>query len=247
MQRRELFLFDYGVAVLWNFTEKEEQEFLKVLAPFSTNFLKEDNQESEGLHFQYDLGGPSQPRIFNDMITLKTNSNMTKLTISHALAQSAKLAHFENMMEDTITGSIPLPRKMAKYGEVKMPRPEIMKIIGGLFNLRMNVNLVSNVLDTPELFWSEPELVGLYNAIRKYMEISQRANLLNTRVGVLSDLLDMLSEQMNTNERSYISWIVIVLICVAVVIAIGEVWVKVLRLGAGIELIRYPVRKVLGM
>jgi uncharacterized Rmd1/YagE family protein len=57
-----------------------------------------------------------------------------------------------------------------------------MKIIGSLFELRMDVNLVSNVLDTPELFWSEPELLVPYKAIRGYFEISQRASLLNKRV-----------------------------------------------------------------
>jgi len=32
--------------------------------------------------------------------------------------------------------------------------------------MRMNVNLVSNVLDTPEMFWSEPAFKELYKAIR---------------------------------------------------------------------------------
>ena len=71
---------------------------------------------------------------------------MIKLTISHGLAQSVKLASFENIMEETIEGTIPLPRMMAKYGEVKMQRTDVMKIIGKLYKLRMNVNLVSNVL-----------------------------------------------------------------------------------------------------
>jgi uncharacterized Rmd1/YagE family protein len=38
---------------------------------------------------------------------------------------------------------------MAEYGEVKVPRDQVMKIVGKLFQLRMDVNLVSNVLGTP--------------------------------------------------------------------------------------------------
>ncbi len=45
--------------------------------------------------------------------------------------------------------------------------------------------------------------------------------MLNKRAEVISDLLDMLSDQMNSNEMTYITWIIIILICVAVVIAIG--------------------------
>ncbi|KAJ3045645.1 hypothetical protein HDV00_007770 [Rhizophlyctis rosea] len=236
MLRSEVFVFDYGVAVLWNFTKEEERLFLTAIGRYTAGVkLDPEDIESEDFHFQYDLSGPYQPRIFNDMITLKSGSQMVKLTISHGLAQSVKLASFENIMEETIDGAIPLPRMMAKYGEVKMQRTDVMKIVGRLYKLRMNVNLVSNVLDTPELFWSEPQLEGLYNAIRGYLEINSRAKLLNTRADVISDLLDMLSEHMNSREMTYITWIIIILICIAVVIAIGEVWVKALRLGAGME------------
>jgi uncharacterized Rmd1/YagE family protein len=68
-----------------------------------------------------------------------------------------------------------------------------------------------------------------------YMEISQRALVLNTRADVVSDLLEMLSDHLNSNEMHYITWIVIALICMAVIIAIGEVYVKYLRLLAGME------------
>ncbi|KAI8918932.1 hypothetical protein BC831DRAFT_406223 [Entophlyctis helioformis] len=235
MNRSEVFLFDYGVVVLWNFAAAEERQFLSLISKYTAGSLVSDDVEVEDFHFQYDLAGPYQPRIFNDMITLKSGSPLIKLTISHGLAQSVKLAYFENVMEATIDGATPLPKMMARYGEVKMSRTEIMKIVGQLFKLKMNVNLVSNVLDTPEIFWAEPELEGLYNAIRGYLEISQRVKLLNSRADVLSDLLDMLSEHLNSNEMTYITWIIIMLICVAVVIAIGEVVVKFMRLGAGLD------------
>jgi uncharacterized Rmd1/YagE family protein len=102
--------------------------------------------EVEDFHFQYDLRGPEHPRIFNDMITLKSGGHMIKLTISHGLAQSVTLALFENVMEETIEYSLPLSKMMAKHGHVKMTRKEIMKIMGILFKLKMNVNLISNVL-----------------------------------------------------------------------------------------------------
>ncbi|KAJ8324628.1 Sad1-interacting factor 3 [Batrachochytrium dendrobatidis] len=235
MNRSEVFIFDYGVVALWNFSKAEERQFLSIILKFGVGLLNSDDVEIEDFHFQYDLAGPHQPRIFNDMITLKSSSPLIKLTISHGLAQSVKLSLFENAMEETIDGATPLPRMMAKYGQVKMSRIEIMKIVGQLFRLKMNVNLVSNVLDTPEIFWAEPELEGLYNAIRGYLEISQRAKLLNSRADVLSDLLDMLSEHLNSNEMTFITWVVIVLIFFAVIIAIAEVVVKVYKMQAGIE------------
>lgn len=76
---------------------------------------------------------------------------------------------------------------------------------------------------------------NLYIAIRGYLEISQRATLLNTRADVLTDLLSMLTDYMHDSEMTYITWIVIVLIAVALVVAGAEVGVKFLRLSAGME------------
>jgi uncharacterized Rmd1/YagE family protein len=109
--------------------------------------------------------------------------------------------------------------------------------------MRINVNLVSNILDTPEIFWSEPALEPLYSAIRGYLEISQRVELLNQRVQVISDLLDMLKDHLNSshgkvyshlqhiyqsshsNQSTYsageqLEWIVIWLIAMEILVAV---------------------------
>ena len=57
------------------------------------------------------------------------------------------------------------------------------------------------------MFWSEPGLEGLYTAIRGYLEISQRATLLNKRADILADLLSMLSDHLHSSEMTYITWV----------------------------------------
>lgn len=70
-----------------------------------------------------------------------------------------------------------------------MKRHEALKLTGRLFKLRRDVNLVSNVLDVPELFWSEASLKDLYDAVREYMEIKGRVQVLNEKLGVASDFV----------------------------------------------------------
>ena len=43
--------------------------------------------------------------------------------------------------------------------------------------------------DTPELFWSEASLFPLYEAIREYLEIGPRVQVLNDRLAVVGDLV----------------------------------------------------------
>ncbi|KAG0253129.1 hypothetical protein DFQ27_007642 [Actinomortierella ambigua] len=223
----EIFFFDYGVVVFWNFTVEQEEWILGDLAQFEAKRLPVDDVQTEEFHFEY-VGYSTTPRIYNDMITLRGGNHMIKLTISHAISQSVKLALYECQMDDTIDDTKIIPIQLAETGKLNYSRPQITKISGHLFQLRMNVDLVSNVLDTPEIFWSEPELQPLYSAIRGYLEIGQRAKVLSDRCLVISDLLTMLRDDLASNNMNYITWIIIILIVIAVIVAAGEIVVKYL-------------------
>lgn len=87
----EVFLFDYGVVVIWGMSPTHEQRFLKEISKFGEEKLEPDDVETECFNFYYTR--EYQPRIYNDFITLRDKRNyMTKLAISHALAQSVKVS-----------------------------------------------------------------------------------------------------------------------------------------------------------
>lgn len=86
----EVFLFEYGVCVIWGMTLKEEQRFLKEISKFEQEKLSKDDVQTEEFNFYYTR--EYQARIYNDFISLREKKNyMTKLAISHALAQSTKV------------------------------------------------------------------------------------------------------------------------------------------------------------
>lgn len=75
---------------------------------------------------------------------------------------------------------------------MNLKRRDALRLTGRLFVLRRDVNLVSNVLDVPELFWSEASLKNLYSAVREYLEISGRVLVLNERLRVANELVRVL-------------------------------------------------------
>lgn len=86
----EVFVFDYGVVVIWGMSLQHEQRFLKEVAKFESEKLAPDDMETECFNFYYTK--EYQARIYNDFITLREKTNyMSKLAISHALAQSVKV------------------------------------------------------------------------------------------------------------------------------------------------------------
>ncbi|AMD21277.1 HEL003Wp [Eremothecium sinecaudum] len=223
----DLFIFAYGVVVMWGFTEREEKAFLNDLEKFEKEKLAEEDVQVE--EFNYYITQSYQPRIYNDFITLRDGSNyMIKLSISHAAAQSVKISLFEELVDNTIEDTQDIPQEIASSGKVSMSKADIMKSIGELFILRININLHGSILDSPEIMWSEPQLEPIYQATRGYLEINQRVALLNQRLEVVSDLLQMLKEQLGHSHEENLEFIVLLLLAVEVLISVVNIVVDLL-------------------
>lgn len=144
----EMFVFSYGVVVFWNFTSQQEKDILADLTfssfgtgiPLVTGPQNEEDFETEEFHFEYSPDSP-RPRVFNDMITLRSGDHMIKLAMSHAIAQSTKLNFFEQRMADQMAEAQHVPRRLALTGKLGMKREEVVRILGALFRSRVDVNL----------------------------------------------------------------------------------------------------------
>ncbi|ROW12520.1 hypothetical protein VMCG_00747 [Cytospora schulzeri] len=214
----EVFLFDYGVVVIWGMSLQQEQRFLKEMAKFELEKLSQDDVEVEMFNFYYTR--EYQARIYNDFIALRDKNNYkVKLAIAHALAQSTKTSLFEELMDSTIDACKDVPTEIALTGKIALTRKQIHMQIGELFILKLNIHLGGSILDTPELFWVEPQLEPVYQAVRKYLEMDQRVKVLTDRMDVVGDLLAVLKDQLSHGHGEKLEWIVIVLIAAEILVA----------------------------
>ena len=230
----EMFVFSYGVVVFWNFTERQEKDVLADLTfsesesgmPLVSGAQREEDFETEEFHFEYSPETP-RPRVFNDMITLRSGDHMIKLAMSHAIAQSTKLSFFEQRMANQMIEAQHVPKRLALTGKLGLKREEVVRILGALFKSRVDVNLSSNMLDVPNFFWdSEPTLHPLYYAVREYLEIKPRIQVLNERCRVFLDLAEILSDSIADNKMSHLTWIIIVLIILSIFVTCSEVFLR---------------------
>ncbi|EGW30097.1 nuclear division protein [Spathaspora passalidarum NRRL Y-27907] len=228
----EMFIFEYGIVVFWNFSEIHEKNILADLA-FSEeqlviNPIDEQDIETEEFHFEYD---PQihRPRIYNDMVTLRSGDHMIKLTMSHAIAQSTKLGLFESKLVNILSSISRIPKKLALTGRIGYKRNQLLKKSGKLFKLRVDVNLSSSILDTPDFFWSiEPALHPLYQAVREYLEIDQRVTVLNDRCKMFLEFVDIASDSMSEKNTNRITWMIIVIIGLSLFVSLFEFILEIL-------------------
>ena len=227
----EIFMFHYGVVVFWNFTEAQEKNILGDLT-FADNKnmihrpLDEQDIEIEEFHFEYDME-TERPRIFNDVLTLRSGDHIIKLTLSYAIAQSSKLSRFESRISPILTSVTRLPKRLALYGSLGLRREQLLKKSGKLFKLRVDVNLSSNILDTPDFFWSvEPSLHPLYVAMREYLEIDKRVQVVNDRCKVFLEFFDICVDSVAERNMARVTWWFIIVILLGVLFSLSEILVR---------------------
>ncbi len=210
----DCFFFSYGACVCWCLGQAEANEFLESLKPYEESSLA--HREIDESEFIYgDIG-----KVRDAMIVLPDTDVLTKLSISHGLAQSVKLATFETAVARTYDSTRQIPEQLSKYGSIALSRRVIRKRMGDLFNVRSSINLRLDVLDSPDFFWEYPELEPLYLQVAADEELQKRLEVLNKRLNVVHEMFEMLGNELNHQHSSRLEWTIICLIVIEVVLTL---------------------------
>jgi len=208
-------VFSYGVVVHWNISLDERRALQSLLLEYA---VKPDKNPQED-NFSYETGCDLD-RFQYDHIELRSGDFKVLLAMSHAMAQSIKLAAFEGHAIDTIQATSHLPESLAREGKIKLNRKAMAKIRGQLFLTKSDIILNYDLLDTPEFFWEHPEYQAIYSMAANYLEIRQRTDVLSKKLETIHELLEMLADEQKHLHSSILEWIIIWLIAVEIAMSI---------------------------
>ena len=204
--------------VCWGASLEEAVKYLENTKEFEEQPL--DKIEEDDFTFSYG----EKCKMIEDEIILPNGDIMTKLAISHSLAQSVKLGAFEDSITETFNKTRSIPEDLAKRGTISLSRRQIRQKIGELFLERSSINLHVDVLDTPEFFWDYTELEPYYKTIANDLDIETRGQVLNKRLDVVKELFEMLGNELNHQHSSRLEWIIIWLIIIEVVLTLLQIF-----------------------
>lgn len=225
LQNRICYVFKFGCVVGWDLTRAERIAIVNILKTFIKQPLHTRADEFQDDDMTYVWG--ERPSIKQDNIHLVSDSLLERLSHSYALSQSVKLSVFESVVDENIDSTRSLPESLAKSGTIKDNREDISKRIGELFINRFYINLQTDILDTPDIFWDLQDYEPHYITCRNYLDIPKRVEILNQRLDIIKDLYDMLNNELSLQHGYKLEWIVIYLICAEIVIEV--VWNILIR------------------
>lgn len=208
-------VFSYGVVVHWNVNLDDRRALHQTLLVYATNPYSAPPEDN----FSYELDA-KHDRFQHDHIELQSDDFIVLLALSHAMAQSIKLAAFEGQAIDQIHATSHLPEALAREGKIKLDRKSMAKIRGQLFITKSDIILNYDLLDIPEFFWEHPEHQHIYSMAANYLEIRQRTEVLSKKLETIHELLEMLADEQKHQHSSILEWIIIWLIAVEIVMSL---------------------------
>lgn len=209
----DVILFDYGVVVFWSTGLDNRKELLEKILPYSRGLVGSVIEDE----FTYSMEAGTRS-VKNDHITLPDEGIMTRIAVSHAIAQSTRLALFEQRVLDTINDTAHIPRNIAATGSSKLRGKALAQQRGKLFITKSDIMLRYDLLDVPDFFWEYPELDGFYTMVADYLEVRQRVDVLSKKLETIHELLQMISDEQKHKHSSMLEWIIIWLIAFEILV-----------------------------
>ena len=186
----EIFIFLSGTFVTWGLSPQIGELFLRtIIKNPCANIERQvyadvDTEEMEYVYDPRQVGGKSLIRDNMAVIGTDLEGPLSKLAFSHGLARSAKLSYLEASLDQYLERTGDFSASFMKGKKINLSRAEIRRRFGELLSFRQQLNLHSrdSFLDTPDFYWSRPELEELYHAMSKAHDVRPRISILNKKI-----------------------------------------------------------------
>ena len=224
---KHVFAFSFGCVVVWGFEKAEERaivsgllaDTIAVVSGATSAAERVEAHDTMAYVVDYDtLRGAANCK--NDVIRLSSDDPLEKFSLAYAMAQSAKLFIWEARVDVTIKEVKHIPERLAATGRTDLTEKQISQMIGKVFIERTQVNLHSDILDSPDFLWEDDHHEPTYNDLKVHLDVPERVALLNDRLDILKELLEVLNTQLSNHHSSRLEIIVIWLIVAEIIVSI---------------------------
>lgn len=224
---REAFFFREGAVIFWNVPAAEAASVRSMVmkrAELSSYDTALVDAEAELLSFQFSAKpariASNSGTLFLEEKSPPEKNDLIKYAFSNALGLSTKLAVWEWRTERFIKST----EKLSLQDAGKLRRRDIMQLTGALYRLRHQINLSSNLLDTPDVYWEWEWLESIYLEACRYLSIQRRVSILNEKLDHCSDLLALHRDDRNNASSRHIEICIVLLIAIEIVFESLHYW-----------------------
>ena len=213
-------VFRYGAVVFLGLTADQEAEFLERLHARCAGKISPYEEEWTKVQIAREGGEPipvGGPVLVRDM------SLERLLVVADALAKSVVLAHDEKEVATVFDTIEPFARELATSGQTSKSRTDLLKLLGNSLLVQQHVAGRVAVDEKPDVLWDRPDLERLYAQLEDEYELSERVEILNRKLEVISDTATTLADILEAKRSLRLELIVIFLIAFEIIVTAYEI------------------------
>ncbi|GME67005.1 unnamed protein product [[Candida] boidinii] len=222
----DIFILESGTVVVWDLAEDEVIN--KIIPLFHKAMITPYSIQSEDLDYidikceDFKTGESKSETSFIDqeIICLKNSSEeqklLDKLAFSYGISRSTRVAILEIALEAHTQLTKFTTENLSKGKELGINAKDVLTSSGRLMLLRGKLNLYSELIETPDLYWSEARLEKIYENISNVLDIPNRITILNRKLDYATEESKLLLDILNTRKGTILEWIIIYLILIEV-------------------------------
>lgn len=223
----DVFLFREGSVVFWGVPYDEQKRFVYRLAPLKVNPLSQDLIQEEKEHLNYSFTSSDKSRLTRDVVKLANEQDlhsrlMDQFAFSHAMAMSCKLGVWECMLDKYIESVDWITESMKNGKKLSLTREQVFRKTGELYELKHVINLSSDLLDLPDVYWDRHDQEMMYTSLITFLNIKRRTTVMNEKLSHCCELMSLLADHMNDKHHLRLEWMIILLITVEVLFEIAK-------------------------
>jgi required for meiotic nuclear division protein 1 len=217
----DIFFFMDGTVVTWGLSNDENERLLNQIKPAEIDPYEEF--EEEELEFIQDP--KLRTGIMGEMLIIGKEEDgetsiYTKLAFSNGIARSTKLAVLEEQLENYLHSTKDIPGILARGEKLPWGRKKTLQKVGELLAFRAELNLHSELVETPDLYWAKPLLEEYYNRISKNLDVPVRITILNKKLDYANELAATLKGHLSEKHGLALEWGIIGLIAIEVLFGV---------------------------
>jgi required for meiotic nuclear division protein 1 len=216
-------VFRYGAVVFLGLTADQEAEFLERLHARCTGKISPHEEEWAKVQIAREGGEPipvGGPILVRDMALERL------LVVADALAKSVVLAHDEKEVTNVFDTIEPFARELASSGQTSKSRTDLLKLLGNSLLVQQHVAGRVAVDEKPDVLWDRPDLERLYARLEDEYELSERVEILNRKLEVISDTATTLADILEAKRSLRLELIVIFLIAFEIIVTAYEIFAR---------------------
>lgn len=215
-----VFVFKNGTVVSWGIKRHHVNAYIDTILKFANKPLATRTHDE----FIYRAGNKTaiEPHDYFDVdcLSIETDSDELKLSLSYGFSQSVKLQYFEAILENLIEQYSPLIRGLSKKFGLSAKRAQISQVIGEILGAKSEMNLISNFLYHPKYFWQHPTLEEYFIMLERYLHIQRRINAINHRLDTLNEIFNMFNDYLESSRSHSLEVTIVVLITIEIIMGV---------------------------